>query len=105
LFARLPESGRAFVAKFYTTSEQLATLAAKAKPGLLIVYNSSTSAAQHGNVAIPTPILRAELQIPEGTERANQANSDRDSGRQGCLVRAPKVDQQWTKAHARRDSN
>jgi hypothetical protein len=31
------------VAKFHTTSEQLAGLAAKAKPGLLIVYHSSIS--------------------------------------------------------------
>src|SRR5262249_11523100 len=43
LFARLPEGPRAFVAKFHTTSEQLAALAASAKPGLLIVYHSAIS--------------------------------------------------------------
>jgi ribonuclease BN (tRNA processing enzyme) len=39
-FARLPEGSRSFGAKNHTTSEQLAALAAKAKPGLLIVYHA-----------------------------------------------------------------
>jgi ribonuclease BN (tRNA processing enzyme) len=39
LFARLPERSHSFGAKNHTTSEQLAALAAKAKPGLLIVYH------------------------------------------------------------------
>jgi ribonuclease BN (tRNA processing enzyme) len=43
LFNRLPERLRSFVAKYHTTSEQLAALATKAKPGLLIVYHSSIS--------------------------------------------------------------
>ena len=42
-FDLLPQGPRTFVAKFHTTSEQLAALAAKAKPGLLIVYHSSIS--------------------------------------------------------------
>jgi ribonuclease BN (tRNA processing enzyme) len=40
LFARLPEGSHSFGAKNHTTSEQLAALAAKAKPGLLIVYHA-----------------------------------------------------------------
>src|SRR5215471_12008580 len=40
LFAKLPEGPRSFVAKYHTTSEQLAALATKAKPGLLIVYHA-----------------------------------------------------------------
>jgi ribonuclease BN (tRNA processing enzyme) len=40
-FAQLPESHHSFAAKYHTTSEQLAALATKAKPGLLIVYHSS----------------------------------------------------------------
>jgi len=40
LLARLPEERRAFGAKNHTTSEQLAALATKAKPGLLIVYHA-----------------------------------------------------------------
>src|SRR5215475_3476468 len=40
LLARLPEERRAFGARNHTTSEQLAALATKAKPGLLIVYHA-----------------------------------------------------------------
>jgi len=40
LLARLPDERRAFGAKNHTTSEQLAALAAKARPGLLIVYHA-----------------------------------------------------------------
>jgi ribonuclease BN (tRNA processing enzyme) len=40
MFARLPERSHSFGAKNHTTSEQLAALAAKAKPGLLIVYHA-----------------------------------------------------------------
>jgi hypothetical protein len=40
MFARLPEDRRSFGAKNHTTSEQLAALAGKAKPGLLIVYHA-----------------------------------------------------------------
>jgi ribonuclease BN (tRNA processing enzyme) len=40
LLARLPEERRSFGARNHTTSEQLAALATKAKPGLLIVYHA-----------------------------------------------------------------
>ena len=40
MFAKLPEERRSFGAKNHTTSEQLAALAAKAKPRLLIVYHA-----------------------------------------------------------------
>jgi len=40
MFATLPEDRRSFGAKNHTTSEQLAALATKAKPGLLIVYHA-----------------------------------------------------------------
>lgn len=40
LVAKLPEDRRSFGAKNHTTSEQLAALATKAKPGLLIVYHA-----------------------------------------------------------------
>jgi ribonuclease BN (tRNA processing enzyme) len=39
-FNRLPAGSRAFGEKNHTTSEQLAALATKAKPGLLIVYHA-----------------------------------------------------------------
>jgi ribonuclease BN (tRNA processing enzyme) len=40
MFARLPEDRRSFGAKNHTTSEQLAALATRARPGLLIVYHA-----------------------------------------------------------------
>jgi ribonuclease BN (tRNA processing enzyme) len=40
MFTKLPEERRSFGAKNHTTSEQLAALATKAKPGLLIVYHA-----------------------------------------------------------------
>jgi ribonuclease BN (tRNA processing enzyme) len=43
MFAKLPEDRRSFGAKNHTTSEQLAALATKAKPGLLVVYHAWVS--------------------------------------------------------------
>jgi len=40
-FAKLPQGPHSFVAKYHTTTEQLAVLATKARPRLLIVYHSS----------------------------------------------------------------
>jgi ribonuclease BN (tRNA processing enzyme) len=40
MFNKLPAERRSFGAKYHTTSEQLAGLATKAKPGLLIVYHA-----------------------------------------------------------------
>ena len=40
LFSKLPEERRSFGAKNHTTSEQLAALATKARPGLLIAYHA-----------------------------------------------------------------
>jgi len=40
LLAKMPESIQAFVAKYHTTTEQLAELATKAKPKLLVIYHT-----------------------------------------------------------------
>ena len=40
LLAKMPESIQAFVAKYHTTTEQLAALTAKAKPKLLVIYHT-----------------------------------------------------------------
>ena len=40
LLAKMPESIQAFVAKYHTTTEQLAELAGNAKPKLLIIYHT-----------------------------------------------------------------
>jgi len=56
LLARLPEERRAFGARNHTTSEQLAALATKAKPRLLIVYHAWISwwpsSASSGNMPV-----------------------------------------------------
>jgi len=57
LFSKLPEERRSFGAKNHTTSEQLAALATKAKPGLLIAYHAWIAA---GPSVLPTgeqPVL------------------------------------------------
>jgi len=40
LVAKLPKSIQSFVAKYHTTTEQLAELASKAKPKLLVIYHT-----------------------------------------------------------------
>jgi ribonuclease BN (tRNA processing enzyme) len=40
IFAKMPEERRSFGAKNHTTSEQLAALATRAKPGLLVVHHA-----------------------------------------------------------------
>ncbi len=40
LLAKMPESIQSFVAKYHTTTEQLAELANKAKPKLLVIYHT-----------------------------------------------------------------
>lgn len=42
-FSKLPEGPHAFISKYHTTSEQLAALATKARPQLLVIYHSSIS--------------------------------------------------------------
>src|SRR5215468_6209874 len=40
LLAKMPESIQSFVAKYHTTTEQVAELANKAKPKLLVIYHT-----------------------------------------------------------------
>jgi ribonuclease BN (tRNA processing enzyme) len=40
LYAKMPEGLHSFVTKYHTTTEQLAALATKAKPKLLVVYHT-----------------------------------------------------------------
>ena len=51
MFARLPEDRRSFGAKNHTTSEQLAALATRARPGLLIVYHAWISVWPSGDAS------------------------------------------------------
>jgi ribonuclease BN (tRNA processing enzyme) len=57
MFAKLPEDRRSFGAKNHTTSEQLAALATKAKPGLLIVYHAWISWSPSVEAAGDQPVV------------------------------------------------
>src|SRR5262249_35705453 len=71
MFARLPEDRRSFGAKNHTTSEQLAALATKAKPGLLVIYHAwiswwpSVEAAGYQPVALATGGLHSTPDVLE----------------------------------------
>jgi ribonuclease BN (tRNA processing enzyme) len=76
LFARLPERSHSFGAKNHTTSEQLAALAAKAKPGWLIVYHAWISwwpdlaTSSEGPVVLTTGELHS---TPDASKRTRLA--------------------------------
>jgi ribonuclease BN (tRNA processing enzyme) len=53
--ARRPESFQAFAAKYHTTTAQLAELATKAKPRLLIVYHASITWRPGADPILSTP--------------------------------------------------
>ncbi len=57
MFAKLSEDRRSFGAKNHTTSEQLAALATKAKPGLLIVYHAWISSWPSVEAAGDQPVV------------------------------------------------
>jgi ribonuclease BN (tRNA processing enzyme) len=46
---------RAYVAKYHTTTEQLAELAAKAKPGLLVLYHNPITLRPENRPLASTP--------------------------------------------------
>ena len=56
MFTKRPEDRRSFGAKNHTTSEQLAALATKAKPGLLIVYHAWLSWRPSNTPSINQPV-------------------------------------------------
>jgi ribonuclease BN (tRNA processing enzyme) len=61
MFARLPEDRRSFGAKNHTTSEQLAALATRARPGLLIVYHAWISGWPSGEAGQPVTLTNGGL--------------------------------------------
>jgi ribonuclease BN (tRNA processing enzyme) len=67
LLAKLPESVQSFVAKYHTTTEQLAELAKKAEPKLLIVYHT---------VSFPPGIAPPRLLPPKGAASALYASPE-----------------------------
>ncbi len=67
LLAKMPESIQAFVAKYHTTTEQLAELAGKAKPKLLVIYHT---------VSFPPGIAPPRLLPPKGGAGALYASPE-----------------------------
>jgi ribonuclease BN (tRNA processing enzyme) len=67
LLLKLPESIRSFVAKYHTTTEQLAELAKKARPKLLVVYHS---------ISFPPGIAPARLLPPTAPADALYASPE-----------------------------
>jgi ribonuclease BN (tRNA processing enzyme) len=67
LLAKMPESIQAFVSKYHTTTEQLATLANKAKPKLLVIYHT---------VSFPPGIAPPRLLPPKSAADALYASPD-----------------------------
>jgi len=67
LLAKMPESIQSFVAKYHTTTEQLAELAKKAKPKLLVIYHA---------VSFPPGIAPPRLLPPKGSVDALYASPE-----------------------------
>jgi len=67
LLAKMPESIQSFVAKYHTTTEQLAELAKKAKPKLLVIYHT---------VSFPPGIAPPRLLPPKGSADALYASPE-----------------------------
>jgi len=67
LLAKMPESIQSFVAKYHTTTEQLAELANKAKPKLLVIYHT---------VSFPPGIAPPRLLPPKSGSDALYASPD-----------------------------
>jgi ribonuclease BN (tRNA processing enzyme) len=67
LLAKMPESMQAFDAKYHTTTEQLADLAKKAKPKLLVVYHT---------LSFPPGIAPPRLLPPKGDAHALYASPE-----------------------------
>src|SRR5215472_5061684 len=67
LLAKMPQSIQSFVAKYHTTTEQLAELAKKANPKLLVIYHT---------VSFPPGIAPPRLVGPTGGEGALYASPE-----------------------------
>jgi ribonuclease BN (tRNA processing enzyme) len=80
MFTRLPEDRRSFGAKNHTTSEQLAALAAKAKPRLLIVYHAWISSWPSVAPSGSQPVVLTTGEFHSSAEVLQKEISSRYSG-------------------------
>ena len=67
MLAKLPKSIQSFVAKYHTTTVQLAELAGKAKPKLLVIYHT---------ISFPPGIAPPRLLPPNAAADALYASPD-----------------------------
>ena len=81
MFAKLPEDRRSFGAKNHTTSEQLAALAAKAKPRLLIVYHAWISSWPSVTPNASQPVVLTTGDFHSSAEVLRKEIGSRYSGR------------------------
>src|SRR5215472_16814627 len=80
MFTRLPEDLRSFGAKNHTTSEQLAALAVKAKPRLLIVYHAWISSWPSVAPSGSQPVVLTTGEFHSSAEVLQKEISSRYSG-------------------------
>jgi ribonuclease BN (tRNA processing enzyme) len=81
VFAKLPEDRRSFGAKNHTTSEQLAALAVKARPRLLIVYHAWISSWPSVAPSGSQPVVLTTGGLHSSTEVLQKEIASRYSGR------------------------
>jgi ribonuclease BN (tRNA processing enzyme) len=81
MFNRLPEDRRSFGAKNHTTSEQLAALAGKAKPSLLILYHAWISSWPSVAPSGTQPVALTSGEFHSSADVLRQEMSSRYSGR------------------------
>ena len=81
MFTELPEDRRSFGAKNHTTSEQLAALAAKAKPRLLIVYHAWISSWPSITPSGSQPVVLTTGEFHSSAEVLQKEIRSRYSGR------------------------
>ena len=80
MFAKLPEDRRSFGAKNHTTSEQLAALAIKAKPRLLVVYHAWISSWPSVSPSGSQPVVLTTGEFHSSTEVLQKEIAARYSG-------------------------
>ena len=81
MFTKLPEDRRSFGAKNHTTSEQLAALASKAKPRLLVVYHAWIAAWPSVAPSGTQPVVLTTGEFHSSAEVLQKEIKSRYSGR------------------------
>jgi ribonuclease BN (tRNA processing enzyme) len=80
MLTKLPEDRRSFGAKNHTTSEQLAVLAAKARPRLLVVYHAWISSWPSVDPSGSQPVVLTTGEFHSSAEVLQKEIGSRYSG-------------------------